>query len=135
MVDPIIDCLRKATESTIQVQQEMLKKWSSLWTGVAGPAPILGDQVQKLQKAWAEFLEDALKRQREALEANFAAGRKNLESALKLTEAKDPQELRAKTVELWQQAFVTLRQACETQIRECQTAVGKWTEMLSRSVT
>jgi len=132
MIDPIIDSLRKATESTIQLQQEMFKKWASLWPGLPGSQPIWGEQVEKYQKAWTEFLEDILKKQRDGLETQFAAGRKNLEAMLKLAELKDPRELRAKTLELWQQTFDTLRQTFETNVRDFQAAVAKWTEMLAR---
>ena len=132
MFEPIIESLRKATESTVQMQQEMFKKWASLWPAAPGCQPVWGEQVQKFQKIWAEFLEETLKKQRAALEAQFASGRKNVEAALKLVELKDPQELRSKTLELWQQAFETLRQTCETQVQDFQAVVAKWTEAMNR---
>jgi hypothetical protein len=132
MFEPVLDSLKKATETTMQMQQEMFKKWAALWPGVPASAPAWGDQAQKFQKKWSEFIEETLKKQRESLEAQFAAGRRNLESALKMGQAKDVEELRAKTLEMWQQSFDTMRQLFEAQISEFQAAVAKWTELMTK---
>jgi hypothetical protein len=132
MFDPVFDSLKKATEVTIQMQQEMFRKWAGLWTGVPGPQFGWGDQAQMLQKKWAEIVGDLVKKQHEVLETQFAAGLENLETSFKLAEAKDVEELRAKTVELWRKSLECLRQTFEAQLREFQAAVSKWTELLSK---
>jgi hypothetical protein len=132
MFDPIIDSLRKATESTMQVQQEMFKKWASLWPGMPTAPADWTEQMRRFQKNWTEFVEETLKKQRAALEGQFAVGRKNFEAALALTELKDPQELRAKTLELWQQALDALRQTFETQVHDFQATIARWTELMTR---
>ena len=121
MFEPMFESLQKATDVTIQMQQEMFKKWVGLWpSGPASPSA-WGEQVQKLQKKWAEIVEETLKRQRDVLETQFNAGLKNLENAFKLAEAKDPEELRPKTMELWKKTFECLNQAFEAQMRNFQT--------------
>jgi hypothetical protein len=64
------------------------------------------------------------------MEAQFSAGMRTIEEAFKLGEVKAPEELRARTVELWQKSFDCLRQVCEAQMRDFQDAMAKWTEMM-----
>jgi hypothetical protein len=132
MFDQVFECMRKATETTLQMQQEMLQKWVSLWPTVPPSKLAWGEQAQKLQKKWAEFYEDALKKQRETLETQLKAGLKNIEEAFRIAEAKDAEELRAKTIELWEKVFDSLRQAYEAQARDFQAAVCRWTDLVTK---
>ena len=131
MFDSIFDNLRKATEITIQMQQEMLKKWTGLFPSPP-TLPGWSEQAQKLQKKWADVVEETLKRQHEVLEIQYSAGLKNIENAFALSEVKDYEELRGKTVELWQKSFDNLRQTFEAQLRGYQTATNKWWELLTK---
>jgi hypothetical protein len=135
MFDQVFENLRKATEASIQVQQDLFKKWVSLWPGVPGmPAvPAVGTEpFIKFQKKWTEFVGDVVKKQRETLETQFSAGLRNIEEAFHLADAKDPEELRAKTVELWQKSFECIRQLSDAQVRDFQAAVAKWTELMMK---
>jgi hypothetical protein len=132
MFEHVFENLRKATESTVQVQQEMFRKWASLWPGVSpAPSPWSND-VKEFQKKWSETVAELLKKQRESLETQFSAGLKNIEEAFHLTKAEDPEEFRAKTLELWRKSFDHLRQASEAQLRDFQAAVEKWTELMAK---
>jgi len=130
MFEQVFDNLRLATESSINLQQELFKKWISVWPGLVPTANGGSDKIQKAQQKWAEFAADLAKKQRATLEVQFSAGLKNIEDAFRLAEAKEPEELRAKTVELWQKSIDCMRQTYEAQIRDCQAAVVKWTELL-----
>jgi hypothetical protein len=132
MFDQVIENMRKATESTFQVQQEMFKKWVALWPGTPPSTNGGGEQMLKFQKRWMEVVGEQVRKQRETLEAQFNAGLRNLEEAFRLAEAKDPDELRAKTLELWQKTFDCLRQGYEAQMRDFQTVVTKWTELMMK---
>jgi hypothetical protein len=131
MFEQVFESLRKATETSIQVQQEMFKKWVSLWP-VGPPLPPVGEPFVKSQKKWAEFVGDLVKKQRETLESQFSAGLKTIEEAFALVGATNPEELRARTVELWQKSFECLRQLYDAQVRDFQGVVAKWTEMMSK---
>jgi hypothetical protein len=109
MFDQVFENLRKATEASIQMQQDLFKKWASLWPGV--PAPPAFGEAGKFQKKWAETVGELVKKQRETLEAQFSAGLRNIEEAFHLPEAKDPEEMRAKAIELWRKSFECLRAA------------------------
>ena len=67
-----------------------------------------------------------------SLEAQFNAGVKTIEESFRLCEAKDPEELRARTVELWQKTFDSLRQVYDAQAKDFQTAVVKWGELVTK---
>jgi hypothetical protein len=131
MFDQVFDSLRKAADSGLAMQQELFKKWVGLWPGVPTAPAGLGEPV-KFQKKWVEVIGDLIKKERESLEAQFSAGLRNIEEAFRLAEAKDPQELRAKTIELWQKTFEVLRQTYENQLRDFQAAVAKWTELVMK---
>jgi hypothetical protein len=129
MFDQVCENLRKATEAGVQVQQDLLRKWVSLWPGMPATAPGRGEPVapvRQFQRDCAEAVGDLLRRQREAFETAFRAGQQAVEKAFKLGEAKTAEELRATTIELWQKSFEGLRQVYEAPLRECQAATEKW---------
>jgi hypothetical protein len=132
MFEPVFESLRKATETGLQMQQEMFKKWAGLWPGVSPSPPAWNEQFEKSQKKWTELLNETLKKRRETLEAQFKSGMKNIEETFRLAEAKDFEELRAKTLELWQKTFDSLRQTYEAQIQDFQTLSSKWSEMFTK---
>jgi hypothetical protein len=130
--EQVFENLRTATEASIHTQQELFKKWAALWPGVPVPPSGGTEQAKKLQKKWVEFTTEQVKKQRETLEAQFSAGLKNIEDGFRLAEAKDPAELRAKTVELWQKSFECLRKLYEAQVRDFQGALVQWTELVTK---
>jgi hypothetical protein len=128
MFDQVLESLRKASNSAIEMQQEMFKKWVGLWPGLPAVPPGFGDP-QKFQKKWVEIGGELAKKQRETLEAQFRAAMQNIEEVFHLAEVKNPEELRAKTIELWQKTFDCLKQTYESQMRDFQAAGAKWTEL------
>jgi predicted secreted Zn-dependent protease len=129
MFEQVFESLRTATEANMQLQQELFKKWVGMFPGVpaAGAEPF-----PKLQKKWVEFVAGLAKKQRETMEAQFSAGLKNIEEAFRIAEVKDPEEVRTKTIELWQKSFEFIRQAYEAQMRDFQAAAVKWTELMTK---
>jgi hypothetical protein len=137
MFDPVLESLRKATEMSIQIQQEMFKKWVELWPmPMASPmtsAANWPERVRDFQKKWADLIAEALKKQREVLETQFSAGMKNIEAAFAIAEAKDAGELRSKATELWQKTFDCLKQTFEAQVQNQQALISKWTELMLKN--
>ena len=134
MFELVYENLRAATDASIRLQQELFRKWASLWP--AAPAPGGGgEQLLASHKRWAAFLAEQAAKQRETLETQFSAGLKNIEEAFRLAEAKGPEELHAKTVELWQKSFDCLRKTYEAQVHDFQAAVAKWTELMTKGAT
>jgi hypothetical protein len=136
MFEPVFESLQKATEATIKTQQDLFKKWVGQWTTIPtgvmpGPMPY-GDQALKFQKQWAETVSSLIRQQQKVVEAQFSAGLKAIEEAFHLAEAKDFEELRRKTVELWQKTFESLRQTYETQIKDIQATLTAWAEFVAK---
>lgn len=92
------------------------------------------EQFGKVKKEWGAFTAELVKKQRGALESQFSAGLQVVEEAFQLAEAKDPEELRAKTFELWQKALDCQRQLYEGQMRDFQDVVTKWTDLWKKEV-
>jgi hypothetical protein len=131
MFSQVMDSMAKVSNATMAMQQEMFKKWFSLWPGMATYPPASAEQVERFQKRWAETVGELIKRQRDVMEAQFKAGMQNIEAAFKVGEARSAEEVRARTIELWQKCFDNLRQASEAQIREAKVAVEKWFELMT----
>jgi hypothetical protein len=129
MFEHVFDSLRTATEANVQMQQELFKKWMGMFPVVPAAG---GEPFPKLQKKWVEFVAGMVKKQRETMEAQFGAGLKHIEEAFRPAEIKEPEELRTKTIELWQKTFEYIRQAYEAQMRDFQAAVVKWTELMMK---
>jgi hypothetical protein len=132
MFNQVFENFRKATEATVQLQQEMFKTWINLWPGVPMPSASWEEQVEKFQKKWGALLSDMVKRQREVTATHFNAGLQNIEKAFQLGEAKTPEELRAKSIELWKKCFDDLQHVYETQLLGFETAMERWVEMTTK---
>src|SRR5262249_4711695 len=133
MFEKVYENLRAATEANIHMQQELFERWMGIWTG--GPALPFGktESFPTVQKKFAEFTAEVIKKQHETWAAQFNAGLKNIEEAFHLPEAKNPEELRAKTIELWQKSFNCLRETYEAQVRDFQATVAKWIELMTKA--
>jgi hypothetical protein len=141
MFIPVLESMAKIAGTTAEMQQEVFKKWFSVWPGIpcvpgmpAYPAA-WGEQAQRFQKRSGEIVADLVRRQRETFEAQFKVGQQNIEKAFQIGEAKNPEELRAKTLELWQKCFEAVCQASEAQMRNFTTAFEKWIEVSMPSPT
>jgi hypothetical protein len=139
MFDQVLDNLRKATDSTIQLQQEMFRQWFQQWPQVLGiptPGTMLAnswaDQVHAFQRKWSQTVTDMLNKHRETLDSQYRAGIRTIEDAFRVAEAKDPAQFRKLTEELWRSSFDCLKTAMEAQLREFQAAAEKAFEAMSK---
>jgi len=128
MFEQLFENVRRAAEFNIQMQQEACKKWFGMPAACNGAS----EKVVAVKKEFAELACDLVKKQREALEAQFSAGLGVVEEAFHLTEAKNPEELRARTVELWRKAFDSQRELYEGQLRAFQPVVVRWIDLVMK---
>jgi hypothetical protein len=151
MFDLILENYRKATESTMKLQQDVLRNWMQQWPQMFGAQtfglPFLGnstsasampgaawlEQLGEAQKKWRETVTEMLNKHREALDAQYKAGIRTIEEAFKVGEAKDPQQFRHLTEELWKHSFECLKTVAEAQTRDVQAAMEKFYEVASKS--
>jgi DNA anti-recombination protein RmuC len=131
--DQIFESFRTATESTVQMQKDMLRKWTALWPGFPKTPTNGADKVQQFQKEWPQVMAELTRKYIETWEQHYKAGVEALEEAFHLPEAKDPEELRQKLTDLWHKSFESLRQLAEAQIRNFQGVVDKCTETVKKT--
>lgn len=138
MFDQVFENFRKATETTLQAQQDLFQKWVSLWPMFSmepttpGNNVAVNEQARSFQKQWTDTATALLTKHCEMLDAQYRAGVRTIEEALRTTEAKDPEEFRRLTEELWRKSSEVLKQTIENQIRDFQIAVEKWSEVMTQ---
>jgi hypothetical protein len=132
MLDQLLYQLREATDSMVQLQQELYRQWIQHWfpradatTPEALAAPGRTGPSPAPQGQWADVLSDILNRNRENLDNAYRVGIRTIEDTFSVAEAKDPTQLLTMTEELWWQAFATLSTAAESQMRDLQAAAEK----------
>ena len=141
MFDQVFDNFRKATETTLQAQQDLFRQWMSQWPMVpmaptaSSNSTAVTEQAQTFQKQWADSVTTLMTKHCEALDAQYRAGIKTIEDALRTTEAKSPEEFRRLTEELWRKSFEVLKQTIENQLRDFQVAIEKWSELMTQKST
>ena len=157
MFDMILENYRKATESTMKLQQDVLRNLTMQWTqmlpqtsgaqtsglpsmggpasGSAMPGAAWLEQLSDAQKKWGETVTDMLNKHRESLDAQYKAGIRTIDEAFKVGEAKDPQQFRRLTEELWKHSFECLKSVAEAQTRDVQAAMQKFYEVASKSAS
>ena len=143
MFDQILDTYRRAAESTMQLQQMMLQNWTSQLPsaflhgipGMPNPAGAWLEQVHAAQKKWADSVTEMLNRHRESLDTQYRAGIRTIQDAFRVGEAKDPEQFRRLTEELWRQSFDCLKTVVESQMKDVQAATTKWVEAATKSAS
>jgi hypothetical protein len=134
MFDQVFDSFRKATETTLQAQQDLFRQWMSQWPmfPIVPPTPGSGvsEDVRALQKQWTDSVTALMTKHCEALDAQYRAGIKRIEETLRTAEAKSPEEFRRLTEELWRKSFEVLKQTIENQVHDFRIAVEKWSELM-----
>jgi hypothetical protein len=141
MFDQLFEGLRKASEFTLQAQQDMFKQWAQV--PAQWPSPPLNTATASLewtdtvQKRWRESTSEVLNKHRELLDAAYASGIQMIEQTFRISEAKSPEDYRRLVEELWRKLFESMsesfKEQSETQLNEFQKMTEKWAEMSQRS--
>jgi hypothetical protein len=141
MFDQVFDSFRKASETTLRAQQDLFHQWMTQWPMFSmGPTTpggdgVVSEQARSFQKQWTDIVTVLMTKHCEALDAQYRAGIRTIEDALRTTEAKSPEEFRRLTEELWRKSFEVLKQTIENQIRDFQIAVEKWSELMTQKIS
>jgi len=125
MFDQMLDGFRKATESSLQFQQEVFKQWTQQWMS-AQPSMgnVSADWTRTIQKRWMELTVEMLNKHRASLDTMYASGIQAIEQSFRITEAKSSDDYRRIVDELWHRLFDTLKGQMENQFRDFQ----RWSE-------
>ncbi len=113
MDDQLFDSFRKASESSLQMQQEILKHWAERWAASASQAPNAASQA--VQQRWLALGLELLNKHRASLDATYAAGIQLIAQSFRTAEAKSPDEYRRLTEDLWRKLFDSYQSQTEAQ--------------------
>ena len=126
MFDVLIETFRKASESALQVPQDMFKHWTQQW--VSAPPHAAGASVEwsrNLQKRWLELTVDSLNKHRESLDSTYRSGIQLIEQPFHVSEAKSSDDYRRMVEELWRKLLDLVKEQSEVQLRDFQTLTAK----------
>ena len=130
-LDQIFESFRRASVSSLQMQQEMFKQWTQEWP--SAPMNVVGvsmDWVQKFHKRWFEFTGESLNRQRELLDSMYKSLIQVVEQASRLSESKTPEDYKRTSEELRHKMFDTFKEQSDAQFREFQKSAEKWFDVI-----
>ena len=127
MFEQIMDGVRRASESSLQMQQEMLRGMSRLWSFSPPGGPMAGaqDMGRGAQKRWLELALEVLNRHREGLDSMYKSGIQLIEQAFHVGEVKSPEDYRRTVEDLWRKLFELQKTQAESQLRDFQTIYDK----------
>ena len=130
MFDQLFDGFRKASESSIMAQQEMLKQWVQQWPSASlSAASTAIERNNSIQKLWVESAAEALNRQRELLNTTYRAGMNFVEQSARISDAKSPDDYRRMVEDLWRKMFESLKDQTEAQLQDLRKTSSAWIEV------
>ena len=125
--------IRKASEVTLKMQQEVMSQWTSLWPGMPTPQTAWIMQFQGVRKKWIETVSELARKHRDTIERQYQAAIESLDAALSISDASTPEEFRRKSEQLCRKTLDCMREMTESQVREFQEALTKWTDLLAKT--
>lgn len=125
--------MRKAAEANLKMQQEVLSQWSVLWPGMPLPQSAWINQIQSVRKQWLSTVSSLARKHREVVDRQYDAAIESLDAALNVSEASTPEELRRRTEQFCRKTLDCMREVTETQVREFQEAITKWTDVFAKA--
>lgn len=130
--DEIFQNLRKAAETSLKMQQEILGQWTTLFPTAGSQAPWV-ERIQDFRKQWNETVSDLARRHRQTIDKQYQAAVDSLDAALRMGEATSVEEYRRRFEQLCRKTIDCLREVSETQVTEFQEAVSKWTDLTTKA--
>jgi hypothetical protein len=126
MFDQLVDGVRKASESSLQMQQEMFRNWTRMWLSAApGSIGTAGDWGRGSQRRWLQLGIEMLNKHREALDSTYRAGIQIIEQTFHVADAKSVEDYRRLVEELWRKLFDLQKEQAESQFRDFQAWFSK----------
>jgi hypothetical protein len=130
MLDTVFEEFRKASESSMQMQQDMLRQLGQQWLSASpGTTGTSSEWRRTVQKRWVDFALETLRKQREAVDSIYESNIQLVEQSARASEAKSTQELGQMVEEFWRKSLETLKSQSEAQFRDFQALVEKSFEM------
>ena len=133
MLNQLFEDFSKASESALQMQQEMLRVWTQQWQSVPQSAGISAETARALEKRWIELAIEMFNKHKETLESTYASGIQVIEQTFRLSEAKSSEDYRRMLEDLWRQLFKTSMDRSEAQLQDFRRWAEKSFEMAEKA--
>jgi len=130
MLDQFMETFRRASESSLQMQQDIMKQWGQ--QAFTAPPGATTDWGRNFQKRCLELTVEILNKHRESLDSSYKAGIQAIEESFRMADAKSPEDYRRTAEELWRKLFDAFRSQYETQLQEFQKFTSMSFEMAQR---
>src|SRR4051794_7721332 len=95
--EEVFQNIRKATETSLKMQQEMLSQWLILWPGMPTPQTAWLSQIQQFRSKFMSTISDLARKHGDVIDRQYKAALESLDAALEATESSTPEEARRKT--------------------------------------
>lgn len=134
MFDQLFETFRKASETSLQMQQDMFKNWTQQWIATRPQASGLATEWgQAFQKRFMALAIDILNKHRETLDSNYRTGIQVIEQAFHTAEAKSAEDYRRMIEDLWRKLFEAFKEQSETNFRDFRTLTEKSFETMTNA--
>ena len=133
--EQVLESMRKATESSLKMQQDALQQWTALWPGLPGlpsAQSVWMDKMLEFQRQWSNTVSDLAHKHRNTVDRQYQAALEALDEALRVGESSSPEEYRRRTDQFCRKALECMREASEAQIKEHQEAMNKLSELFAK---
>ena len=126
-----LDNIRKASESSLKMQQDAFQQWTTLWPGFSSPQSAWIDKMRDFQRQWTNAVSDLAHKHRNTLDRQYQVAVESLEEALRTGESTNPEEYRRRTEQFCRKSLDCMREASEAQMKEYQEAMKKLSDLVS----
>jgi hypothetical protein len=132
MFTDFTDGLRKASESSLQMQQELFNQWTRLWSAPPGAGAAAGaaEWNGSAPRRWLELSLEMLHKHREALVSTYRAGIELIERTFHVADARSPEDYRKVVEDVWRRLFELQKEQAESQSRDFQAWLEKSTVLV-----
>lgn len=134
VLEDVFQNVRKATEANLKMQQEIFQQWTR-FLPISTPQSAMVDKVRDMQRQWTTTVSDLARKHRDVMDKQYQAALESLDAALRVTESTNPEEYRKRSEQFCRKTLDCVREASETQLREFQEAVSKWTELATKATS
>lgn len=131
MFDQLFESFRRASESSLQMQQDLFRSWTQQW--LAAPpnaAGLSAEWGRTFQRRWLELAIEILNKHRESVDSVYKSGIGVIEQTFRVSEARSSEDYRRMVEDLWRKLFETFKDQSESQFREFQTFAEKSFEIV-----
>lgn len=131
--EEVFQNIRKAAETSLKMQQEVYSQWAGMWPGVPTQQSAWLNQMQGFRKQWVDTISTLARTHRDVVERQYQAALESLDAALSVSDATSPEEFRRRSEQLCRKSLDCMKEMTESQIREFQQAITKWTDLFAKA--